>query len=387
VIHGAQTAVVVGPPGEDIYCDDYARIKVQFHWDRHGRYQDDSSCWVRVSQAWAGKDWGSLHLPHVGQEVLVSFLEGDPNRPIVSGRLYNADQVNPLVAETVSNKTRSMLRDQGGNEFEMEGMAGGEAMFFYCPQGSTQRRLGRPTERRSAGAGSPLEDADAFFSKMKGDPSSYRESWFDQAFDNNWTTDASRTDEDSVSLTYGNSYDFVKADAYAMTKGDTRKKYDGDVHKWTKGLAKATHIGRKETYLHAGVFKLSTAATQNIYIGLKSTIYIGESFKIFLGGQHDFNLSWKFGFFLLKHEYIIAKGETKLKEYNFWLTRTDTALNQTVTMGQDLRNYLSEKRNALSQSIASLNIRENAMSALENYSTAMQMGGMNMNMAGMIYMG
>ncbi|MBX6316407.1 MAG: type VI secretion system tip protein VgrG, partial [Isosphaeraceae bacterium] len=83
VVQGTQTAVVVGPPGEEIFTDKYGRVKVQFHWDREGRSNADSSCWVRVGSIWAGKQWGAIHIPRIGQEVIVAFEEGDPDRPII----------------------------------------------------------------------------------------------------------------------------------------------------------------------------------------------------------------------------------------------------------------------------------------------------------------
>ena len=88
---GPQTAVVVGPSGEEIYTDKYGRVKVQFHWDRLGNHDEKSSCWMRVSQPWAGKNWGGMWIPRIGQEVIVDFLEGDPDRPIITGRVYNAE--------------------------------------------------------------------------------------------------------------------------------------------------------------------------------------------------------------------------------------------------------------------------------------------------------
>ena len=94
-VKGPQTAVVVGPTGEEIYTDQYGRVKVQFYWDRLGTNDDKSSCWLRVSQLFAGKGWGAMFLPRMGQEVIVDFLEGDPDQPIITGRVYNADQTTP----------------------------------------------------------------------------------------------------------------------------------------------------------------------------------------------------------------------------------------------------------------------------------------------------
>ncbi|WP_053067753.1 type VI secretion system tip protein TssI/VgrG [Muribacter muris] len=94
-IHGTQTATVVGPPGEEIFTDNYGRVKVQFHWDREGQHNDRSSCWIRVASHWAGEGWGMLSLPRIGQEVLVSFQEGDPDQPIIIGRVYNGTHLPP----------------------------------------------------------------------------------------------------------------------------------------------------------------------------------------------------------------------------------------------------------------------------------------------------
>ncbi|MBL8792715.1 MAG: type VI secretion system tip protein VgrG [Planctomycetia bacterium] len=111
-VDGTQTAVVVGPKGEEIYTDQHGRIKVQFHWDRAGRRDEKSSCWVRVSTPWAARGWGMVQIPRIGQEVIVDFLEGDPDRPLVIGSVYNAEQVPPgnlpqdkMVSGLVSNST------------------------------------------------------------------------------------------------------------------------------------------------------------------------------------------------------------------------------------------------------------------------------------------
>jgi type VI secretion system secreted protein VgrG len=103
-VGGSQTAVVVGPAGEEIFTDKYGRVKVQFHWDRQGKYDADSSCWVRVAQPWAGKRWGSSFWPRIGQEVVVDFLEGDPDQPIITGSVYNADQMPPYLGKGPDSK-------------------------------------------------------------------------------------------------------------------------------------------------------------------------------------------------------------------------------------------------------------------------------------------
>jgi type VI secretion system secreted protein VgrG len=138
VVHGTQTAVVVGPAGEEIYTDKYSRVKVQFHWDREGKNNADSSCWVRVATFWAGKQWGAIHIPRIGQEVVVDFLEGDPDRPIIVGSVYNADMMPPY--SLPDNRTQSGIKSRssmgGGpsnyNELRFEDKKGKELITLHA---------------------------------------------------------------------------------------------------------------------------------------------------------------------------------------------------------------------------------------------------------------
>jgi Type VI secretion system/phage-baseplate injector OB domain len=113
---------------------------VQFHWDRYGKKDDKSSCWIRVSQNWGGKGWGGMFIPHVGQEVIVQFLEGDPDSPLITGRVYNAENMPPVPLP--GGKTQSIIRDHGGNEIVMEGAAGGQRMRLFSPTHNTWCHLG-----------------------------------------------------------------------------------------------------------------------------------------------------------------------------------------------------------------------------------------------------
>ncbi len=137
LIQGPQTAIVVGPKGEEIHTDKYGRVKVFFHWDRHGKADENSSCWVRVSQsAWAGKKWGAMAIPRVGHEVVVEFLEGDPDLPLVTGQLYNAESMPPY--DLPANKTRTTLKTNstkggsGFNELRFEDKKGSEQIFIHA---------------------------------------------------------------------------------------------------------------------------------------------------------------------------------------------------------------------------------------------------------------
>jgi type VI secretion system secreted protein VgrG len=137
-VQGCQTAYVTGPSGEEIYTDKYGRVKVQFHWDREGTNDDKSSCWVRVASYWAGKQWGAIHLPRIGQEVIVDFMEGDPDRPIVVGSVYNAENMPPYALP--DHKTQSTLKsrsslgggDDNFNEIRFEDKKGSEEVYFQA---------------------------------------------------------------------------------------------------------------------------------------------------------------------------------------------------------------------------------------------------------------
>jgi type VI secretion system secreted protein VgrG len=138
VVQGTQTAVVVGPAGEEIFTDRHGRVKVQFHWDRAGKLDPDSSCWVRVATSWAGRQWGTVSLPRIGQEVIVAFQEGDPDQPIVVGSLFNADcvPVYPLPENKTMSGTKSRSTPQGGNdnfnEFRFEDKKGSEQIYLQA---------------------------------------------------------------------------------------------------------------------------------------------------------------------------------------------------------------------------------------------------------------
>ncbi|WP_283130138.1 type VI secretion system tip protein VgrG [Enterovibrio norvegicus] len=134
-VHGPQIAIITGPKGEEIFCDEHGRVKVQFPWDRYGNSDENSSCWVRVSQGWAGAQYGMMAIPRIGHEVIVSFLEGDPDQPIITGRTYHATNVPPYPLP--ANKTRTVLRTEthqgeGFNELRFEDQAEQEEIYVHA---------------------------------------------------------------------------------------------------------------------------------------------------------------------------------------------------------------------------------------------------------------
>ena len=153
VMRGPQTAVVVGPAGEEIYTDEYSRVKVQFHWDRLGASDEESTCFIRVSSVWAGSGWGFIQIPRIGQEVIVDFLEGDPDQPIITGRVYNANQMPPY--ELPGNSTQSGWKSNsspgggGWNELRFEDKAGSEEVYFQAQKDHNE--LVKNNESRTIG--------------------------------------------------------------------------------------------------------------------------------------------------------------------------------------------------------------------------------------------
>jgi type VI secretion system secreted protein VgrG len=151
VIQGIQTATVVGPSGEEIHTDKYGRVKVQFHWDRYGKSDENSSCWVRVAQASAGKKWGAIYIPRMGQEVVVEFLEGDPDRPLITGSVYNDEQQVPYDLPT--EKTKSTLKSNsskggvGFNEIRLEDKKDKEQVFIHAERNMDVRVKNDSMER------------------------------------------------------------------------------------------------------------------------------------------------------------------------------------------------------------------------------------------------
>jgi len=146
-VPGVQTAMVVGPPGQEIYTDEFGRVRVRFHWDREGDFNDDATCWLRVSQSWAGNRFGTMFVPRVGQEVIVQFFEGDPDQPVVIGRLFNQTTMPPRTLP--DHKTQSTVRTASSpqtagkfNEIMFDDKAGKELYFFQA-----QRDLLRLTKR------------------------------------------------------------------------------------------------------------------------------------------------------------------------------------------------------------------------------------------------
>lgn len=190
-IFGTQTATVVGKAGEEIWTDSYGRIKVQFHWDRLGKNDENSSCWVRVSQTWAGQDWGTFFLPRIGQEVIVSFLDGDPDRPLVTGCVYNATQTVP--ESLPANQTRSVIRSRSskqgsaGNELRFEDKKDSEELYLHAQKDMKTEVENDRSTRIIKGNESLAVEQGTRTVNIKGDESHVNQANFDQKVTGNFT--------------------------------------------------------------------------------------------------------------------------------------------------------------------------------------------------------
>jgi type VI secretion system secreted protein VgrG len=236
VVHGSQSAVVVGPAGEEIFTDKYGRVKVQFNWDRDGRKDARSSCWLRVAQMWAGKKWGTMFIPRIGMEVLVDFLEGDPDQPIIVGCVYNADNMPPYTLP--DNKTRSTIKTNsspggnGFNEIRFEDKKGEEQIFIHAQKNQDIR-----VEKDNM-------------------------EWIGK---------------DRHLIVEENQYEKVKKDKHLQVIGDQVEKVDGNVHLNVRSN-KEQKIGSKFAVDSGNEIHLKAGMSVTIEAGTQVTLKAGGSF-------------------------------------------------------------------------------------------------------------
>jgi type VI secretion system secreted protein VgrG len=232
---GSQTALVVGPAGEDINVDEHGRVQVQFHWDRLGAKDENSSCWVRVSQNWAGKRWGGMFIPHVGHEVIVDFLEGDPDRPIITGRVYNAENTPPQ--DLPANKHKSIIEDHYGNEMVFDATPGDEHIRIFSPSHRSLLEIGKSCKCRS--------DSD-YCEIMDGDKA---EMTFGNLIGLSIGVSSSVDIGGSFKVSAGYNFEFTVAESMKIEFGPTLKLGKADEFKW--GMSKFSNHVQKEARLQS----------------------------------------------------------------------------------------------------------------------------------------
>jgi type VI secretion system secreted protein VgrG len=274
-VEGVQTAIVVGEAGDEITTDNYGRVKVQFHWDREGKNDEKSSCWVRVAQLWAGSGWGGIHIPRIGQEVIVDFLEGDPDRPIITGRVYNADNMPPYTLP--DNKTQSGIKSrssQGGapsnfNELRFEDKKGSELVNLQAEKDLTS--LVKHDEDRNVGHDRTTEIA----------------------HDETITVGNNRTESvtKQESITIGGDRQESVGKSETVTIGTTRALTVGTDETIQVGGQRADSVAKDEATTVGGTQSLSVGKDQSIDVGGGLTLSVGKDDNVSVSGNLTVSVS------------------------------------------------------------------------------------------------
>jgi type VI secretion system secreted protein VgrG len=292
-IEGPQTALVVGPAGEEIYTDKFGRVKVQFDWDRLGKHDEKASCWVRVAQVWAGKQWGAMHIPRIGHEVMVEFLDGDPDRPIITGRVYNADNMPPY--ELPANKTQSGIKSRsskGGapsnfNELRFEDSKGKEEVYLQAEK--DMNILVKNDESRSVGHDRMKKVGHDETSAIKGN----RTEEVDK--DETITIHGSRSEtvdkDESITISGGRTEDVSKDES--ITIGGARTLSVGKSEDVSIGGARSETVGGAHTLSVGKGQTISISATRQVNVGKADELTVGAGRKQTITGDDQVTVSKK----------------------------------------------------------------------------------------------
>jgi type VI secretion system secreted protein VgrG len=265
-VQGPQTAVVVGPGGEEIYTDKYGRVKVQFHWDRRGKKDENSSCWIRVSHPWAGKGWGSVATPRIGQEVIVDFLEGDPDQPIITGRVYNAEQLPPFgfpAGAVVSGIKSDTHKGSGYNELSMDDTAGKEKITIHgqYDMNSTIEHDQTLTVHNCRTDRVDVDDSESIGNNQKWDVGVNRDA----------------TIGSNETLTVGTNRTKKVGANETITVGSNRDATIGASESLTVALQRTHTVGINETISVGAAQEITVGGLQAVTIGAVQTINVGAS--------------------------------------------------------------------------------------------------------------
>jgi type VI secretion system secreted protein VgrG len=370
LMQGMQTATVVGPAGEEVFTDEHGRVKLQFHWDRAQPFDDTSSCWVRVSQLWAGNGWGAMFLPRIGHEVLVDFIEGDPDRPVVVGRVYTGDNATPYPLP--DDKTRSTVKSEssigggGFNELRYEDAKGSEQIFLHAQKDHDEKVLNNHTE--DVGVDETITIAVNQDSTVGGDRSMHVKGDFDEKVDGTET----RTVTGAVDETFSASETRdISADQSETIGGSVTRTITGSVTETISGSVTQTVAGSSSQSITGAVSMTTPSAwtvtatggiTMTAAAGMKwvapagytviapgGTKTVDQDFWKFGGGQGDM-YSWQIGICGIKMEaFGITLAHTNIKLENCGLEMQFTTCHFE---GDDLK--LSNIGNILMQGYVSM---------------------------------
>ncbi|MCA0174820.1 MAG: type VI secretion system tip protein VgrG [Proteobacteria bacterium] len=274
-VHGPQTAVVTGPAGDELFTDKYGRVKVQFHWDRLGQRDDKSSCWVRVSQPWAGKNYGAIDIPRIGQEVVVSFLEGDPDQPLITGRVYNAEQMPPWDLPANATQSGILTRSSKGGAY-----GNANALRFEDKQGAEELWLHAEKDQRI---------------EVENDESHWVGHDRSKTVDHDETThvkhDRTETVDNNETITIGVDRTESVGNNESISIGVNRTETVGSNESITIGANRTETVGANESItiganrsITVGASETATVALQRTHtVGVNETIAIGAAQEVAIG--------------------------------------------------------------------------------------------------------
>ncbi|MEZ5796365.1 MAG: type VI secretion system tip protein TssI/VgrG [Paracoccaceae bacterium] len=287
-MQGPQTAVVVGPPGAEIFCDKYSRVKVHFHWDRLDGKNENSSCFVRVSAAWAGAGWGFIQIPRIGHEVIVDFLEGDPDQPIITGRVYNAQNNVPYgLPDNASQsgwKSWSTPSSGGFNELRFEDKAGSEEVYFQAEKDHVE--LVKNDETRTIGHDWVEDVGNDATQSIGHDRTESVANNKDVSVGNNRTVNIGVNDDETVganrSLTVGSNE--------TIAVGGNSSETIGMNHSQTVAIAQAITVGGARTDTVGAAEVVTVGAEQVITVGDTRAVTVGSDQIHTIGGDDGWTI-------------------------------------------------------------------------------------------------
>ncbi|HZN23834.1 MAG TPA: type VI secretion system tip protein TssI/VgrG, partial [Burkholderiales bacterium] len=286
-VQGPQTAIVVGPAGDEIYTDKYGRVKVQFHWDRYGKNDENSSCWVRVAHPWAGKNWGMVAIPRIGQEVVVDFLEGDPDQPLITGRVYNADQMPPWDLPANKTQTGVLTRSSSGgaganaNAIRFEDKKGAEQLWIHAEKNQDIEVENDETHWVGHDRKKTIDNDET--THVKHDRT--------ETVDNNETITihGNRTetvDKDETITIHQNRKETVDINE-TITIGSNRTENVGANEVVTIALTRTHNIGAAEALNVGGARAQNVGLAESIAIGLAQLVNVGTTRSVNVGSNQS----------------------------------------------------------------------------------------------------
>jgi type VI secretion system secreted protein VgrG len=291
-VQGPQTAVVVGPSGDQIYTDKYGRVKVQFRWDRRGEKNENSSCWIRVSSPWAGKGWGAVATPRIGQEVIVDFLEGDPDQPIITGRVYNQEQLPPFgfpAGAVISGVKSDTHKGSGNNEMSLDDTAGSERVYIHgqfnmdtvIEHDQTSTIHNNRTDRVD------VDDSESIGKNQKWDVGVNRDATI--GADETLTVGANRTKSIGANetITVGSNRDATVGSSETLTVAMQRTHSVGINETINVGAAQEISVGAMQAITVGANQSTNVGVNQSTEVGANQSIEVGKNASMTAGGDES----------------------------------------------------------------------------------------------------